>query len=160
MVFFDSRNTVQDDNTIHGMFDAYYSFSADGGATWTETRLTPNSWDSFDDGLNRTDQFIGDYLGLSVAGNRVYPAYLDTSSGDTDTYTNVIVLEIQGDMNCDGLVDTGDITPFATALVDPVAYAGDFPNCNAAQADMDGDALVDGHDIESFVACLLDPACL
>jgi len=160
MVFFDSRNTAQDDNTIHGMFDAYYSFSADGGVTWTETRLTPNSWDSFDDGLNRTDQFIGDYLGLSVAGNRVYPVYLDTSTGDTDTYTNVIVLEIQGDMNCDGLVDTGDITPFATALVDPVAYAGDFPNCNAAQADMDGDALVDGHDIESFVACLLDPACL
>lgn len=109
MVFFDSRHTVQNDNTVHGMFDAYYSYSADGGDTWHEFRLTPNSWDSDDDGLNRSSQFIGDYLGLAVANYGVYPIYLDTSAGDPDIFTNVIIAPPFADVNFDGTVDIDDL---------------------------------------------------
>ncbi len=90
IAYLDSRNTVQDDNTEHGMLDAYYMFSSDGGDSFQEFRLTPEPWDSESDGLDRVSQFIGDYLGLSVAGNRVYPVYLSTANGDADIYTNVI----------------------------------------------------------------------
>ncbi len=92
VVFLDSRHTVQNDHVINGMFDAYYTYSDDDGATWNEFRLTPNSWNSNDDGdLFIWEQFIGDYTGLAVAGNRVYPVYLDTTGGDPNIYTNVIV---------------------------------------------------------------------
>jgi hypothetical protein len=40
--------------------------------------------------LNRPDQFIGDYLGMAVTGDTVWPFYPDSSNGDTDTYTNKI----------------------------------------------------------------------
>ncbi len=93
VVFLDSRHTVQDDDVLQGMIDAYYTYSDDDGATWNEFRLTPKSWDSFDDGLSwpNNEQFIGDYIGMAVAGNRVYPMYIDTTGGDPNIYTNVIV---------------------------------------------------------------------
>ncbi|MCH7591418.1 MAG: exo-alpha-sialidase [Planctomycetes bacterium] len=93
LVFLDSSNTVQDDNVEHGMLDAYYAFSDDGGDTWQEFRLTPNSFDSFDDGLNRSVQFLGDYLGLARGDCRVYPSYLSTQNGDPDIFSHVIEVE-------------------------------------------------------------------
>lgn len=97
MLFYDSRHTVQNDNTAHGMFDAYYSYSLDGGDTWTENRLTPASFDSYNDGLDRgSSQFLGDYNGLAVGGNRVYPCYLSTQNGDSDIFTNIIEFPISG----------------------------------------------------------------
>ncbi|RJP41616.1 MAG: exo-alpha-sialidase [Phycisphaerales bacterium] len=91
MVLLDSKNTIQNDNVQNGMFDAYYMFSGDGGESWEEARLTPRSWNSNDDGLNRgNSQFIGDYMGLGVGGNLVYPCYISTQNGDSDIYTNII----------------------------------------------------------------------
>ncbi|MCC7292340.1 MAG: exo-alpha-sialidase [Phycisphaerales bacterium] len=90
MHFFDSRHTNQNDDNVHGMFDNYYAYSEDGGDSWLEFRLTPNSWDSDNDGLNRGSQFIGDYSGLAVAGDLVFPCYLSDQNGDSDTFTNVI----------------------------------------------------------------------
>ena len=92
MVFLDSRHTVQSDNVANGMFDAYYSFSNDGGATWQEFRLTPQSFDSHNDGLNRANEFLGDYLGLARSQDRIYPCYLSTQNGDPDIYTHVITI--------------------------------------------------------------------
>ncbi|MBL1216830.1 MAG: exo-alpha-sialidase [Planctomycetes bacterium] len=95
MVFYDTRHTVQADNAPHGMFDAYYALSTDGGDTWREYRLTPNSFDSYYDGLDRgSSQFLGDYLGLAVGGNKVYPCYLSTQNGDSDTFSHVITLPV------------------------------------------------------------------
>jgi hypothetical protein len=91
IVFLDSRHTPQDDSVEHGMFDAYYSFSNDEGATWQEFRLTPASFDSANDGLDLPDeQFLGDYVGLARAQDRVYPCYLSTQNGNPDIYTHVI----------------------------------------------------------------------
>lgn len=93
IVTFDSRHTVQNDGVTDGMFDAYYTLSEDGGDTWTEFRLTPNSWNSADDGILGGSQFLGDYLGLAVAGNKAYPVYIDTTNGQSELYTNVISFE-------------------------------------------------------------------
>ncbi len=88
VVLLDTRNTDQVDNTTHGMIDSYFAYSEDDGATWTELRLTPQPWDSDDDGLNRPSQFIGDYLGMAVTADLAWPLYPDSQNGDTDTYTN------------------------------------------------------------------------
>ena len=154
MVFFDSRNTIQDDNTVHGMFDAYYMTSCDRGATWQEYRLTPTPFDSDNDGLNRPSQFLGDYNGLALAQNRVYPCYLSTQNGDPDIFTNVILWYTLGDLNCDGVVNNFDIDPFVLALTDPAGYAQKFPNCDRLLADCNGDGVVDNFDIDPFVKLL------
>ncbi len=88
MLFYDSRGVVQNDTNPVGFFDAYYSYSDDAGASWTEIELTPTPM--------RTDQafpggsFIGDYLGLSTAGRRTLPLYMDTANGNADLFTHVI----------------------------------------------------------------------
>lgn len=85
VVYLDSRNVVQDDDSSPGFFDAYYTYSTDGGSSWTEARLTPNTWSS--DGVS----FIGDYSGMAVAGNRVAPVYIQMGPGSNqDIYTNIV----------------------------------------------------------------------
>ncbi len=59
-----------------------------------------------------------------------------------------------GDVNCDGVMDAGDIEPFITALLDRAAYESRWPHCDAARADLNGDGAVDAFDIEPFIALL------
>lgn len=157
MVFNDTRGIAQVDDTINGLHNCYYSYSDDGGATWHESRLTPSAWNSNNDGLNRTDQFIGDYLGLAVAGNRAYPCYLSTQNGNPDIFVHAIVhppAVVPGDMNCDGVVDILDINPFILALGDPAGYAAAWPDCNILNGDINGDGDVDILDINPFIALI------
>ncbi len=62
-----------------------------------------------------------------------------------------------GDMNCDGSVDNGDIDAFVLALTDPVAYVAAFPDCDINLADVNNDDSVDNGDIDAFVALLTGP---
>jgi hypothetical protein len=59
-----------------------------------------------------------------------------------------------GDMNCDGVVDFGDINPFVLALSDQAAYEAAFPDCLWQNADCNGDGEVGFGDINPFVALL------
>jgi tetratricopeptide (TPR) repeat protein len=88
LVFYDTRNVVQNDSDPFGIIDAYYSYSDDHGASWTEIRLTNPGWSSAFDGYGGT--FIGDYLGLSTAGHRTTPLYMSTQNGDADIFTHVV----------------------------------------------------------------------
>ena len=142
IVFLDSRHTVQNDNVFNGMFDAYYTYSDDGGDTWHEFRLTPNSWNS---ALSSEGDFIGDYLGMAVAGERVYPIYLDTSNGDADTYTNVIVFSSPGDLDGDGTVGVSDLLILLGAW-------GPCADCNDCPADLDADGIVGIFDLLTLLA--------
>ncbi|MCP3904656.1 MAG: hypothetical protein GY715_13600 [Planctomycetes bacterium] len=149
LVYYDTKNTVQNDNVTNGMFDAYYAYSEDDGATWTDYRLSNTSWDSNDDGLDRATQFIGDYLGLAVAGNRAYPVYLDTSAGDADIYTNVIDFGgggVAGDANGDGVVNFADILVIIGAWGTCPMPPAECP------ADVNGDTLVNFADILVVIA--------
>jgi len=89
LLFYSGAAFAQDDTDALGRFHAVYSFSEDGGATWTESQLSTSPLDTlaaFPNGV-----FIGDYLGMSTAGGRALPLYLDTTTGDSDIFTQGIV---------------------------------------------------------------------
>ena len=79
--------------------------------------------------------FIGDYLGMAVAGDRVYPIYLDTSKGDADIYTNVVVFPRPGDLDGDGTVGVKD-------LLILLGGWGPCDDCADCLADIDDDCSV------------------
>jgi hypothetical protein len=80
LMFFDTRhNPNQPDGNSDPscLLDVYYAYSDDEGQTWHEYRLTPASFDVEDSGppLESGSPFFGDYNGMAVAGNRVYPIF-------------------------------------------------------------------------------------
>ncbi len=63
-----------------------------------------------------------------------------------------------GDMNLDGVVDTGDVAPFVLALTDPEAYLAQFgvdEDTMIALGDINGDGAFDTGDVASFVQLLV-----
>ncbi|TWT39960.1 Subtilase family protein [Phycisphaerae bacterium RAS1] len=64
---------------------------------------------------------------------------------------------VRGDLNCDGAANVLDINPFVLALLNPAAYAMQFPGCNVHNADINGDGGENVLDINPFVALLLGP---
>jgi len=62
---------------------------------------------------------------------------------------------VRGDLNCDDLINLDDVAPFVTALLDPTAYAAQFPGCNILRADMNADGSTNGLDIPGFTAAIL-----
>lgn len=62
---------------------------------------------------------------------------------------------VLGDMNCDGLVDFGDINAFVLALTDPSAWQVRYPECRLLAGDTDGSGVVDFGDINPFIDLLL-----
>ncbi len=59
-----------------------------------------------------------------------------------------------GDLNCDGLINNGDIDAFVLALTDPDTYATVYPDCDRMLADCNGDEVVNNGDIDAFIAKL------
>ncbi len=59
-----------------------------------------------------------------------------------------------GDLNCDDLINNGDIEPFVLAVTLPAYYAAVFPDCDITLADTNGDGLTNNGDIDAFVALL------
>jgi hypothetical protein len=59
-----------------------------------------------------------------------------------------------GDMNCDGVVDLGDINPFTLALSNPEAWHDAYPDCDIMNGDINGDGVFNLADINPFVALL------
>jgi hypothetical protein len=146
IVYLDSSHTAQNDNVTDGMFDAYYLYSDDGGATWKDERLTAASWNSNNDGLNRPNQFIGDYLGLAAACNSVYPVYIATTASDTNIYTRKITFTRSPDLDGGGTVDISD-------LLDLLAQWGPCPAGPApCTGDINGDCAVDIADLLDVLA--------
>ncbi len=107
MVFLDTRNVAQNDASGTAFIDAYYSTSSDGGDTWTEYRLTAEPYAC-------AHYFIGDYCGLTVAGDRVYPVYVATHNSDTDVYAHAIVNPPAG-VFADGF-ESGDMSAWSATV--------------------------------------------
>ncbi len=83
------------------------------------------------------------------------PTYQFTVSGNA---APVAIYQLTGypvgDLNCDGLINNGDIDPFVLAVTDESGYAAAYPECDRMLADCNGDTLVNNGDIDSFVALL------
>lgn len=143
LVFLDSRHTAQNDNDAVGFYDVYYAVSDTGGDSWQEFRLTPESFSSEFDGLDRPDQFLGDYFGLALGNDRVYPCYLSTQNGDPDIYTHVISLPACGSSDpCPDLDDDRDVDAADLALL-----LGSWGSCICCPADRNGDRMVAADDL-------------
>ncbi len=59
-----------------------------------------------------------------------------------------------GDMNCDGLINNGDIDPFVLSITQPGQYPVDYPDCDIMNGDMNDDGFVNNGDIDPFVTLL------
>ncbi len=150
LLFYDTRAVPQNDNTTDGpgqppaMIEAWYSFSDDGGETWSEFVLTPAPFSSADDGFG--DGFIGDYLGMAVSGSTAYPCYMSTQEGIANIYVHAITNGfLLGDINRDGVVNLLDIGPFVDLLT-----RGTFDKAG----DINGDGAVNLLDVGPFVDLL------
>lgn len=62
-----------------------------------------------------------------------------------------------GDLNCDDVLDFGDINPFILALTNGAGYYQQFPDCDRNRADINKDGFVDFGDINPFVDLLVNP---
>lgn len=60
-----------------------------------------------------------------------------------------------GDMNCDGVTNGLDVQAMVTAMLDPGAYAVNYPGCNPARGDMNGDNLLTLTDAALFTEEML-----
>ncbi len=89
LLYFDTGLTAQNDSAVNAWIDAFYASSGDRGATWTTHRLTGSSFDSALTDLGN-GQFIGDYNGMAVVGDRVWPVYLSTEFGVQGVYSHEI----------------------------------------------------------------------
>ncbi|MGD8453967.1 MAG: hypothetical protein PVJ57_19295 [Phycisphaerae bacterium] len=59
-----------------------------------------------------------------------------------------------GDLNCDGLVNNFDISPFILAVTNPDGYAERYPDCDIMLGDINDDGLVNNFDIAPFIGLL------
>lgn len=92
-IYYDTRHGAQPDGAETAFIDATYAFSDDQGDTWTEVRLTPESFDGSTAWIPGF-QFIGDYLGIATrataTGSRTWAIYMSTIAGDSDIYVQTI----------------------------------------------------------------------
>lgn len=64
---------------------------------------------------------------------------------------------VDGDMNCDGLIDGNDIDAFLLALLDSAGYDVAYPYCSINNADVNNDSAINLADTPAFAALLLAP---
>ena len=146
-------------------YDHAYVRISTNGTTWT------NVWSNPDSEIADTEWKAMEYDIAAIADNQP-TVYLRWTMGATDsgwTYCGWNIDDVKltaldctppwplGDLNCDTLVDFGDINPFVLALTNPAGYAAAFPNCNIINGDINQDGQVNFGDINPFVLLLTNP---
>jgi hypothetical protein len=84
VIWYDTRR-----DPANHLLDVFGTVSTDGGLTFSPNfRITDQSFDAdlgkFTDAVSQPDYYLGDYLGLSVAGGTAYAAWTDTRQGNQD----------------------------------------------------------------------------
>ena len=147
-------DVVWNDTRNDGGYDSelYYSYSHDGGVTWsTNEALSP----AFDPHLGwPQQQKIGDYYDMVSDNSGAHLAYCATFNGEEDVYYLYIEHAYLGDLNCDGVVNSLDIDPFVLAMTNPVEYGLQYPDCDIMYGDTNDDGSINSLDIDPFVVLL------
>jgi len=79
----------------------------------------------------------------------------------TDEIADVVILKknrgpaVDGDMNCDGLINGGDIQPYVLALLSAASYNAQYPHCIRENADIDDNSVVNATDVPLFAALVI-----
>ncbi len=60
-----------------------------------------------------------------------------------------------GDLNCDGVVDFGDINPFVLILSNYAVWEQTYPGCPGGNGDLDGNGTPGFEDINPFVGLVV-----
>ena len=81
VTYYDFRNNT---SAAGALTDAFLAHSHDGGATWTENRLTPTSFDIEKAPVAR-GYFLGDYQGLTSSGSTFMPVFVQAMTPDNPT---------------------------------------------------------------------------
>lgn len=84
VTYYDFRNHVPGSAALET--DVWFTRSTDGGATWSEERVTPTSFDLRTAPVAR-GYFVGDYEGLTALGQSFYP-FSSESRGSTDVFAS------------------------------------------------------------------------
>ncbi len=66
-----------------------------------------------------------------------------------------ITQTLAGDMNCDDVLDFGDINAFVLALSNPESWQATYPDCYLLNGDVSGDGSFGFNDLNPFVALLV-----
>ncbi|MBL8888900.1 MAG: hypothetical protein JNL67_02905 [Planctomycetaceae bacterium] len=138
--------------------------SFDGGQTWILLRELVKGTSSNGTYLIDSPVFVAgtDFVALQTKKMILRLGYLDSDNNWWFAVDNVLVQAetlsfLPGDANDDGFFDFGDIEAFVLALMDPDAYAQQYPNVNVNNVlDFYGDGNFDFGDLEAFVVALLE----
>jgi hypothetical protein len=96
LCWMDRRDDVQMANGepyfANHLFNLYYAYSLDGGATWSDNlRVSTNSSDEKYSHHQNGAVFLGDYIDIASAAGAAHPVWVDTRHMKPDAYTATIL---------------------------------------------------------------------
>ena len=154
-VWYDTRNGTGD--KPGSMAQLYYSYSWDGGVSWSENQAVTPSFNTHqptklvNGSLRQTDK-IGDYTHLVSDANGAHIAYSATFNGEQDVY----YLNVFPDCNNNAISDVIDLTQGSKDT--DANHIPDECEITVIQGDLDGDGDVDRNDMNIILAARNQPA--
>jgi hypothetical protein len=128
--------------------------SNDDGGSWTTVETVPHTigW------VYRTFN-VNDFVTATAQVKLRFSAIDNPSDSVTEAALDAFLIaglsctppDGTGDLNCDGLLNFGDINPFVMALSDPDEYAALYPGCPLVNRDINNDGQFNFGDINPFV---------
>jgi hypothetical protein len=95
---------------------------------------------------------------VGAKGTDSFTFRVTSAAGNSNVATVKLEYELlRGDLNCDGVIDFGDINPFVQYLSNFAAWQTTYPNCPAVAGDINADGVYGESsfgDINPFVALL------
>ena len=122
VVFYDDRDVSSAQNEV------YAAYSTDAGNTWTDFKVSDVAFTpSPIPGL--ASSYMGDYLGITSKGGKVYPCWTDNRDGIYMTYVSPFELGLNAGFSANNtLICTGSTVTFtSTSTGPPTSWIWSFP---------------------------------
>jgi len=122
VVFYDDRNTASTE------CETWVSYSLDAGNTWSDFRVSDVSFTPAPiPGL--ASSYMGDYLGITSKGGRVYPCWTDNRGGVYRTYVSPFVIGLNAGFTASNTnICTGGTVTFTNqSSGPPLTWQWTFP---------------------------------
>jgi len=122
VIFYDDRNTTST------MCETWVAVSSDAGNTWNDFRVSDVAFTPTPiTGL--ASSYMGDYLGITSKGGRVYPCWTDTRNSEFKTYVSPFELGLNAGFSANPTtLCTGSPVTFTDASSGPPAsWSWSFP---------------------------------